>query len=237
MNRRSKWWIAVAGGVVLAGILGAGAVAAQTPVPGAGTTGSTFLSRVAQKLGIDSGKLQDAVTTTRTEDIDARVAAGTLTQAQADLIKQRIANEPADGFGFPGGPGDHGPGRHRGGPADPAKLAEFLGITADQLRSEIDGSGATLASVAQAHGKSRDDLKAFLTSESKTHLDQEVAQGELTQVQADARLADMTSNLDKLIDGTGRHGPDDGHGGHDGFGGPPPVAPDSSQTPDGAGIE
>ncbi len=42
-------------------------------------------------------------------------------------------------------------------------LANFLGITQDQLLSELQADGATLATVAQAHGKSRDDLQTYLT--------------------------------------------------------------------------
>jgi uncharacterized protein YidB (DUF937 family) len=230
MNRARKWWIAAAGGLALAGILGAGAVMAQTPVPGTSTTGTSFLSRVAQKLGIDTPTLENAVKGAKTDEIDARVASGDLTQAQADQIKQRIANEPAGAFGFGGGPGDRGHSHGRGGVADPQKLAAFLGITADQLRTETDASGATLATVAQAHGKSRDELKAFLTTEMKSHVDQEVANGELTQPQADTKLADMTSHLDQMIDGAGHrgHGPDDGMRG---FGGFPNVAPDANPSP------
>jgi uncharacterized protein YidB (DUF937 family) len=230
MNRARKWWIAVAGGLALAGILGAGAVMAQTPVPGTSTTGTSFLSRVAQKLGIDTPTLENAVKGAKTDEVDARVASGDLTQAQADQIKQRIANEPAGAFGFGSGPGDRGPGHGRGGFADPQKLATFLGITADQLRTETGASGATLATVAQAHGKSRDELKAFLTTEMKSRVDQEVANGELTQAQADTKLADMTSKLDQMIDGTGHpgHGPDYGMRG---FRGLPPVAPDASPSP------
>jgi len=100
----------------------------------------------------------------------------------------------------------------RGGFGDPTALAGFLGITPEQLRSEVSADGATLATVAQAHEKSRDELKAFLTDQAKTHLAQEVAEGDLTQGEADARLASMTANLDARIDGSvpaGRgHGPD-----------------------------
>ena len=42
-------------------------------------------------------------------------------------------------------------------------MADFLGISENQLRSEMRAEGATLATVAQAHGKSRDDLQTFLT--------------------------------------------------------------------------
>lgn len=220
MNRLNKWSIAAIGGVVLAGVLGAGAVMAQTPVPGTATTGTTFLSRVAQKLGIDTPTLQNAIKTTQNEDIDAQVAAGKLTQTQADQIKQRIANAPEDAPIFGGGFGEHG--RGHGGPVDPQKIAAFFGITTDQFRTEMNATGATLATVAQAHGKSRDDLKAFLTTDLKAHVAEEVTNGDLTQAQADAKIVDRTANLDQIIDSTGpdstgphRGGPRD-QGGHPG---------------------
>jgi len=219
MNKLNKWSLAAIGGVILAGALGAGAVMAQTPVPGTATTGTTFLSRVAQKLGIDTPTLQNAIKTTQTQDVDAQVAAGKLTQAQADQIKQRIANAPEDAPIFGGGFGDHGP-RH-GGPIDPQKIATFLGVPADQFRTEMDATGATLATVAQAHGKSRDDLKAFLTADLKTHVAAEVTNGKLTQAQADARIADRTADLDQIIDSTGPHrgGPHRGDRDQGGFSG------------------
>ena len=236
MNKLNKWTIAAIGGVILAGVLGAGAVMAQTPVPGTSTTGTTFLSRVAQKLGIDTPTLQNAIKTTQTEDIDAQVAAGKLTQAQADQIKQRIANAPADAPFFGGGFGGHG--RGLGGPVNPETIATFLGVTADQFRTEMDVTGATLATVSQAHGKSRDELKAFLTTELKSHVADEVTNGQLTQAQADTRIADMTANLDQMIDATGRHGgPDFGGGPRGGgadqggyYGGPAPSTTPTSSS-------
>jgi uncharacterized protein YidB (DUF937 family) len=232
MNRLGKWWLAVAGGLVVTGIVGAGAVMAQTPVPGTNATGTTFLARVAQKLGIDTATVETAVKSAKTDEIDALVASGDLTQAQADQIKQRIANAPADAPIFGGGFGDHGGGHGRGGIGDPAKLAAFLGITADQLRTENDATGATLAAVAAAHGKSRDELKAFLTTEAKSRVDQEVADGELTQAEATTKLADMTANLDQMIDRTGGPGRGPGGaGGHGGRGGDGPGYYGAPQTP------
>ena len=187
MKTLGKWKVAVAGAMLVAAIASTAAVvAAQTPVPGASTTGTSFLSRVAAKLGIDSATLETAVKSSATDQVNEQVQAGTLTQAQADQILQRIQNAPADALGFgPGfghGPGDHGPG----GFMDQDGLAQFLGITTDQLDTELDATDATLAGVAQAHGKTTDELKAFLTSEAKTRLDQDVADGRITQSEADA---------------------------------------------------
>src|SRR6185295_12721814 len=102
--------------------VGAGAVMAQTPVPGTTGTGTTLLDRVAQKLGIESSTLSTAIKSSANDDIDAKVASGQLTQAQADAVKQRIANAPAGAPLFGGGFGDHR-GMGRGGGVDPAKLA------------------------------------------------------------------------------------------------------------------
>lgn len=208
-------WLIAAAGVALVVVLGGGAVMAQTPAAG---TGSTFLDRVAQKLGIDTPKLQQAITDTRNEDIDAAVANGDLTQKQADALKERIQNAPAGGFGghslgepkglngseeFRGYKGAPGFGLGFGmGLADiPQQFADFLGITTDVLTTELGADGATLATVAGAHGKSREELKSFITTTAKTELDEAVKNGDLTQTHEDKMLAMLSDNLDKLIDG------------------------------------
>src|SRR5438309_1209075 len=67
-------------------------------------------------------------------------------------------------------------------------------------------SGQTLAQIATEKGKTRDDLKAYLTSQEKTRLAKAVTDGKLTQAQADQRLADLSSRLDEMIDRTGPAG-------------------------------
>ncbi|HYM16655.1 MAG TPA: hypothetical protein VET66_10000, partial [Steroidobacteraceae bacterium] len=227
MKRFRSMRVAVVGGIVVAALASTAAiVAAQTPAAGTTSTGTSFLARVAQKLGISTTTLETAVKSSAADEVNARVQAGTLTQAQADQILQRIANAPAGSFGFGPRFGMRGPGGP-GGVADPAALAQFLGISADQLRTESQGSGATLTSIAAAHGKSVADLKAFLTAQAKAHLSQDVANGRLTQAQADARLAQMTQDLDQIIS---RPLPL----AHDGLGGPPPLAPSGATTPSGS---
>ncbi len=221
-----KKWTAAAVGAALVVVLGAGAVMAQTtPNP----TGSSFLDRVAQKLGIDAPKLQKAITDTRNEDIDAAVKNGDLTQKQADALKAKTLNTPGFGGrghdgpedvpggreGFPDGFGmRHGPkGFGLGLPGAEQKVADFLGTPLDALKVEMGANGATLASVAQAHGKSRDQLKSFITDTAKATLDAAVKNGDLTQKRADAALAMLSANLDKLIDGNmGAFGHGFGHG-------------------------
>jgi hypothetical protein len=200
-------------------LVGAGAVMAQS---GDDTPGSSFLDRVADKLGIQSSDLEQAIRDTRNEDIDAAVERGDLTQEQADRLKDKLDNFDWEVPFPPGGPGpfgpwDGGPGFHHG-PRGPhggfafgfglgfpeglSSLADLLGIPEDQLRDELAAEGATLASVAEAHGKSRDELKAFLTDNLDEKLAQAVDSGKLTQETADDIRARMAEALDKIIDST-----------------------------------
>lgn len=212
INRR---WMVGIGATAAVAVLAAGALAAGAQQQDGGTT---FLDRVAAKLGIDTPKLEQAIKDTRAEDIDQAVADGKLTQEQADELKQRLQDMPLDGPGFGGRGGfgergfgmkfEGGPGHFRFGLFGPGlnmeeaqqKLADFLGITTDELKTEIQADGATLATVAEAHGKSRDDLKAFIRGEAQTALSQAVADGHLTQEQADTMLARLDEHIDEMID-------------------------------------
>jgi polyhydroxyalkanoate synthesis regulator phasin len=196
------WWIAGSAAVALVVALGAGTlVMAQQSNQSDGTT---FLDRVAQKLGIDTPKLQDAVKSAASDEVDAAVQRGDLTQQQADKIKQGIANGKLPGFNGPLFDGHAGRGKKGFGfgffGADLSNLAGLLGISQDQLKTELRADNATLASVAEAHGKSRDDLKNFISGEAKTQLDQAVSKGKITQQQADTMLSALQGRLDALID-------------------------------------
>ncbi|MEZ4507642.1 MAG: hypothetical protein R2848_17755 [Thermomicrobiales bacterium] len=53
---------------------------------------------------------------------------------------------------------------------DMADAAIFLGITEDELRTELDGS--TFLAVALAHGKTNDDVRAFLIQQATEQIDE-----------------------------------------------------------------
>ena len=237
---KRKWLIAAAGATLVVA-LGTGGVMAQSAT-GNGT-GSTFLDRVAQKLGIDTPKLQQAITDTRNEDVDSAVQNGDLTQKQADALKQRIQNMPGfggRGFGGPGGigrggpKGGFGPGFEFGlgtGLADASqKFADYLAITTDQLKSELQADNATIATVAAAHGKSRDQLKALIIDGARIHLDQTL-NGDLSQERKDAILKTLSDNIDKLLDGKFGFFFRGGFGGHVGPGGAKPGNPAAPNAP------
>jgi hypothetical protein len=222
MGKRRVAITVAAAALVLAVLgVGAGAVMAQSGsddgTPGAGADaqdGPSFLDRVAEKLGVEGEALEQAIQDVRNEDIDAAVARGDLTQEEADRLKERLAAKPERaGFGpyFHGGPRfgfDDGfpPGwgpKFVFGLALPRHeqaIADFLGVTAEQLREELRAEGASLSSVAEAHGRSRDELKSFILDEAARRLDAFVASGELDRERADEMRARLEEGVDELID-------------------------------------
>lgn len=207
---------------------------AATPVPPRAKA-EELLNAFAGKLGKSAADVRAAVVAVQKERVATDLAAGRITQAQATEMNQRI--DAAGGLGFlrggkgPGGPGGHGP--RGGGPGvrgGGAEMATFLGVQPADVATALR-SGKSLAAYAIEKGKTRDQLKAFLTSQRQTHLGAAVAAGRLTQAQADARLAVFNSNLDQMID---RVGPAGGPGGRDGGRGPrgggPGFGPGSSPS-------
>ena len=94
----------------------AGGAAAAVAATGSGSHGTDFLDSVAKHLGVSPQKLQDATKAAAIDQVNADLAAGRITQAQADALKKRIEagngvlGGPGFGRGFgPGGPGPVGP--------------------------------------------------------------------------------------------------------------------------------
>ncbi|HEY6531220.1 MAG TPA: hypothetical protein VIY72_02875 [Acidimicrobiales bacterium] len=127
---------------------------------------------------------------------------GTLTQEQADKVVETL--KAAGPFG--------GHGRGMIGKGLEA-AATALGMSEDDLRTALR-DGQTLAQVAESKGIDPQTVIDALVAEAKTHLDEKVAAGDLTQEEADARLAEATERITDRVnnggpvrgDGPGRHG-------------------------------
>lgn len=99
---------------------------------------------------------------------------------------------PGLGMGSGGGPGMMG---GMGGPENSlvAVAAEKLGLTPQELMTELQG-GKTIAQVASEHNVTLDSIiEAFLAPRTE-RLNEMVANGRLTQEQADTMLATMRAN-------------------------------------------
>lgn len=234
----------IAGGVVFAQGSGGGSSpvagtvqeqAAPNPQPM-----DDYIKRLAANLGISEQALRDALKKTSREEVDAAEAAGKMTKETAD--KLRAAIDAGNGFFGIGGQGMHGPGR--GGPGDMGRMAgpgatgeeiaAFLGVTSQVLHDEMKAGDKSLAEIAAAHGKSRDDLKKFITETSTKRIDQLQADGKLTADQATAARTAIADNMDTFIDakgmahkGKGMPGMPGGPRGHRGPGGAAPGMPGS----------
>ncbi|GBD24246.1 hypothetical protein HRbin29_01921 [bacterium HR29] len=188
-----------------------------------------YLQSLANRLGVDVDTLKQAIKDTNLEQLDQLVQEGVISQETADAIREKIESSDTVWFGVPRGFGRFGFGPGLCG-TSLEELATFLGTDVATLRSEIQ-SGKSLAQIAEAHGKSRDELKTFLTDQVKAKLDEAVANGRITQEEADAKLESFTANLDSIIDavpafkGFGR-----GHHRHGWFGKPDDSDSDSSSS-------
>jgi AraC-like DNA-binding protein len=213
--------LSIGGGAALLGaVLVGGIVTANAQDSGTGSSTQSmpadkqanrdaYLEKLAGKLGISVDALKEAIKSTNLEILDQKVADGTITQAQADEIRSRIESGDTWFGAGGGGMGRHGGGHGPGMAAGRDEIASFLGIDEATLDQGLK-DGKSLATIAQEAGKSRDELKAFLTDQATQHINQEVADGRMTQEQADQKLANLSSRLDQMIDGQFMGGP----GGH-----------------------
>ncbi|HEX5479291.1 MAG TPA: hypothetical protein VFY79_06175 [Dehalococcoidia bacterium] len=91
-------------------------------------------------------------------------------------------------------------------------IAGVLNEPESQLQTELQVSGATIASVGNAHGFARDALRQALLDAYRQDTAQQVQSGAITQAQADQMNSQFTANIDSLLDSSGTNG------------GPPPPA-------------
>lgn len=144
----------------------------------------------------------------RADRLQGLVDDGTITQEQADAIQDRI------------GDGDRRSRGHHRGQRDLTPLTDALGITADELRESLS-AGDTLADVAAAQGVSVDALTDMLVAEKEAKVAEKVAAGDITQEQADEKLAQIEERVTAKINGEqteGRRGGLRGFSGFRGFG-------------------
>ena len=189
-------------GLVLLG--GAGGAVAATQITGSSGR-QAYIDDVAKHLNVSPSALTSAMKAAMNDRIDAAVAAGQLTQAQANAIKQRIAQ----GNGVPFF-GDRFGGGGFGG--RDAAAAQYLGISEPTLHSEL-AAGKSLSQIASStSGKSVAGLKAAILAAAKSRLDKEVSSGLITSQQEQQHLAALPSRIDSMLTQTGIGWPHGGPG-------------------------
>ena len=189
----------IAGAAAALAVGGAGPGVAATKLADSPSAESkAIVNDAAKSLGVEPSKLEAALEKAFEDRIDAAVAAGRLTKAQGEELKQRIESGDFPLFGPPAfGPGFGMPHPFFHG-LDAA--ASYLGLTEEQLESRLEG-GKTLAQIAKAEVKSVDGLKAALVKDAKAKLDAAVKAGTLTKAEEQKVLQDLEQRIDDLVDG------------------------------------
>jgi hypothetical protein len=197
LNRKAKIFVGAA--AVLAAAGGGVAVAAsQASSPS--EESKAVIDDAAKQLGIPSSKLSDALKKALSDRVDAAVAAGRITKAEGDAIKQRITSSDFPLFGGLRA----GFGHSLFGGLEAA--AGYIGITEAQLRTELEG-GKSLAQVATAHGKSVDGLVNTLLADAKSKLVDSVSAGRLTKAQETEMLNGLKDRIKNMVNRTGADAP------------------------------
>ncbi|HKY14446.1 MAG TPA: hypothetical protein VJM33_05940, partial [Microthrixaceae bacterium] len=117
---------------------------------------------------------------------------GTLTQEQADAVIKALQDARPDGPGR-----GHGRGHHHIG-VSLETAASSIGITVEELVTAMR-DGASIAEVATSKGVDPAKVIFDLVAEVKTRLDEEVAEGDLTQEEADNRLERATEEITDFV--------------------------------------
>jgi hypothetical protein len=214
-SRKRKVAAGTVAAVALAG--GGGAIAATQLGSSPSEESTAVVNDAAKQLGIEPSKLTSALKKALEDRVDAAVAAGRLTKAQGEELKQRIESDDFPLFGPPVlGVAHIGPFFHG---LDAA--ADYLGLTDSELRTQLN-SGKTLAEIAKSQDKSVDGLIAALRADAKKKLDAAVAAGRLTKADEEQILSDLDQRLKDLVNARLTLRFHDDHRGFRGFPGPPP---------------
>lgn len=130
------------------------------------------IADVAADKGITEGALTEKLMIARLSKLDEAVKEGKLTQERADTIKSKMQSHISLKVKQKGldaeddGHGHHGKMHGSGGipHLDPEKLSAMLGISKDQLITELK-SGKSIAEIAREKGISKEELIGKITTE------------------------------------------------------------------------
>ena len=224
--RRGSRRLVAAG--VGAGLLAGGAIGLMALAPSLGSAAADQTTAIAiqqddNATGTETGSDDDTGSADERPEPGAElrellqglVDEGTITAEQADAVAQYLVENRPDRA--PGGPhGGDGPGGLAPG-RDGEVVAGLIGIDAETLRTELM-DGKSIATIAEENGVDPQTVTDALVAEAKTHLDQFVADGRLTQEEADQKLVDLTDRITEHVNaepgdmpigrmGPGRRGP------------------------------
>jgi hypothetical protein len=213
MDRKLK--LKVGAGVAAAAAVAGGGAALAADRFGSSNDSQAVVNDAAKQLGVTPSALSSALKKALENRVDAAVAAGQLTKAQGDELKQRIESGALPLFFGPRG-GPHGHFDELGA------AASYLGLSDDQLHTQLE-SGKSLAQVAKDRGKSVDGLVQSMVDSATKKLDAAVTAGRLTKAQEQQILSGLKQRITDFVNGVRDR--DHEFRFDRGFAGPPPGSP------------
>ena len=177
------------------------------------------IADIAAAQGVDISVVEQAILSDIQEHITAGVAEGDIPQDEADAkladaeerITEMVNRVPGEGESDR----ESGPLQPRG-PRSADTIAETLGLTVDELQA-ARAAGQSVADVAAAQGVDVDTVVQAIVDDVEAHLAAEVAEGDITQEEADAKLAGAEEHVTERVNTVPGEG--DGHRGPGGPGG------------------
>jgi len=167
------------------------------------------IADLAAEQGVAVESIESAILAQMSEHLAQKVEDGDMTQEQAD---ERLANassriserlsQPFDGQ-HQGRAGRRG--GQLGGRQGMAVIIEQLGITGEELRAELQ-AGKSIADVAAEQGVSLDTLENALMDQLSEKLAERVANGDMTQEEADEKLAEASTRIQERLTQPGGQG-------------------------------
>ena len=120
--------------------------------------------------------------------------------------------------------------------------ATALDMTVEELRTALADGDKTIAAVAEEQGVDVQTVIDTLVTAAGAHLAEHVTAGDLTQEEADAKLAELTTRITDAVNnggpiGGGRGGEMGGRGGHGPRGDDAPAASTEGTTTGGVTVE
>ncbi len=190
---------------------------AETARPGFQHRGER-LAAAAEAIGISEDELRAALRDGRSiaqvaeaNDVDVPTVVDALVADAPERLEEAIANLPdhmtevVDREGLPdrgpGGPGGpRGPGGRPGFRPGLDAAADALGITEDELRGALQ-DGSSIADVAEANDVDVQSVIDALVADATAHIDEQLAEGDLTEEEAAQRKAGLEERITARVNG------------------------------------
>jgi hypothetical protein len=187
--------LAAAGIVAVSAIGIGGDVSAQTP-DDAKSRRERYRELLAAELGITVEALTEAQTTARDQLIDEALAAGDITEEQAERLKEL---EPGEGLRL--GIGAHMLGHklHRALFGALEAASDIVDEPVDELRERIAG-GESLAEIAASKNIDEETLKNDLVTALTERINQAMTDGDIDEEKADMLLENLDAFVERAID-------------------------------------